>query len=59
MSDNEQTCVWDGFSYIRQSNNEDDLRYNDLYEPWQNIILSVKTAMANISKIQRMFKTRT
>lgn len=44
-------CLWDGNS---QPNPNDDITYNDLWEPWKNIIVSVKTATANISHLQRL-----
>lgn len=44
-------CLWDGNS---QPNPNDDITYNNLWEPWKNIIVSVKTATANISHLQRL-----
>ena len=35
---------------------DDDLEYNDLWEPWKNIITSVKTTKANITRLQNMLK---
>ena len=45
-------CIWDGNSQTEQ-NNSDELDYNNLWEPWTNIIISQKTATANIQKIPR------
>ena len=35
---------------------DDNLEYNDLWEPWKNIVISVKTAKANITRLQNMSK---
>ena len=48
-------CFWDGNS---QPNPNDDITYNDLWEPWKNIIVSVKTATANISHLQRLARRK-
>ena len=50
-------CVWDGNSQIEQDNG-DELDYNDLWEPWKNIIVSLKTATANISHLQKIARRK-
>lgn len=56
MSDDQPTCIWDGTNTSLNSDNNDDLGYNDLYEPWKNIIVSVETATANIGRIQNTLR---
>lgn len=58
MFDGEKTCVCDGHynSDIESDYNDDDLGYNDLYEPWRNIVISIKTATGNISKHQNQLR---
>ena len=46
--------VWDGNSQTDQVDNTDKLDYNNLWEQWKNIIISVKTATANITHLQRI-----
>ena len=46
--------VWDGNSQNDQVDNTDELDYNNLWEQWKNIIISVKTATANIIHLQRI-----
>ena len=50
-------CIWDGNSQIEQDNG-DELDYNDLWEPWKNIIVSLKTATANISHLQKITRRK-
>ena len=50
-------CVWDGNSQTEQDNG-DELDYNDLWEPWKNIIVSLKTATANISHLQKIARRK-
>ena len=47
-------CVWDGNSQT-ETKYDDELDYNNLWEPWKNII-SVKTATANNSHLQKIAK---
>ena len=56
MSNDTLTCVWDGSNNTLHYDNDDNLGYNDLYEPWLNVILSVKTATANINKTQKLLR---
>ena len=51
-------CVWDGNSQTEQDN-DDELDYNDLWEPWKNIIVSLKTATANIPTCKRLLDVKT
>ena len=55
MSDKPIQCIWDSKNNTLHSDNN-DLGYNDLHEPWQNVIISVKTATANLIKIQKTLK---
>ena len=55
MSDN-TNFIWDGNSQTIHGDPYDELGYNDLWEPWKNIIISVKTATANITHLQRLAK---
>ena len=55
MSDN-LNCVWNGQNNNINIDLDDDLEYNDLWELWKNIIISVKTAKANITRLQNMLK---
>ena len=55
MPDEPVSCIWDSTNNTLHSDN-DDLGYNDLHEPWRNIIASIKTATANFTKIQDIFK---
>ena len=49
--------MWDGQNHRLHSDaNNDDLGFNNLYEPWRSIIVSVKTATANITKIQNQLR---
>ena len=50
-------CVWDGNSQTEQDNGE-ALDYNDLWEPWKNIIISLKTATANITHLQKIVRRK-
>ena len=50
-------CVWDGNSQTEHVY-DDKLDYNNLWEPWKNIIVSVKTATANISHLQKIAKRK-
>ena len=50
-------CVWDGNSQT-ETKYDDELDYNNLWEPWKNIIISVKTATANISHLQKIAKRK-
>ena len=50
-------CVWDGNSQTEQDNG-DELDYNSLWEPWKNIIVSVKTVTANISHLQKIARRK-
>ena len=50
-------CVWDGNSQTDQ-NNSDELDYNDIWEPWKNIVVSQKTATANIAKLQKIARRK-
>ena len=50
-------CVWDGNSQTEQVY-DDELDYNNLWEPWKNIV-SVKTATANISHLQKIANIKT
>ena len=50
-------CVWDGNSQTEQNNN-DESDYNDIWEPWKNIIVSQKTATANITKLQKLARRK-
>ena len=54
MSNDTLTYVWDSCNNTLHSDNDEDLGYNDLYEPWLNVILSVETATANITRMQKM-----
>ena len=56
MSTSNYVC--DGNSEIDQVDSTDELNYNDLWEPWRNIIISVKTAMANITHLQRIARRK-
>ena len=38
---------------------DDELDYNNLWEPWKNIIVSAKTATANISHLQKIANVKT
>ena len=55
MSDN-LNCVWNGQNNNINIDLDDDLEYNDLWELWKNIIISVKTANANMTRLQNMLK---
>ena len=55
MPDN-PNCVWNGQNNNINTDLNDDLGYNDLWEPWKHIIISVKTATANITRLQNMLK---
>ena len=48
--------VWNGQNININTDLEDDLEYNDLWELWKNIVISVKTANANITRLQNMLK---
>ena len=48
--------VWNGQNININTDLDDDLEYNDLWELWKNIVISVKTANANITRLQNMFK---
>ena len=49
--------MWDGQNHRLHSDaNNDNLGINNLYEPWRNIIVSVKTATVNITKIQNQLR---
>ena len=50
-------CVWDGNSQTTTTY-DDELDYNNLWEPWKNIIISIKTATANISHLQKIAKRK-
>ena len=50
-------CVWDGNSQT-ETKYDDELDYNNLWEPWKNIIISVETATANISHLQKIAKRK-
>ena len=50
-----RNCGWDDNS---PPNLDDELTYNDIWEPWKNIIISVKTATANISHLQRLARRK-
>ena len=50
-------CVRDGNSQT-ETKYDDELDYNNLWEPWKNIIISVKTATANISHLQKLAKRK-
>ena len=50
-------CVWDSNSQTT-TKYDDELDYNNLWEPWKNIIISVKTATANISHLQKIAKRK-
>ena len=50
-----RNCVWDDNS---PPNLDDELTYNDIWEPWKNIIISVKTSTANISHLQRLARRK-
>ena len=50
-------CVWDGNSQTT-TKYDDELDHNNLWEPWKNIIISVKTATANISHLQKIAKRK-
>ena len=56
MSNDTLTCVWDGSNNTLHYDNDGNLGYNDLYKPWLNVILSVKTATANINKTQKLLR---
>ena len=55
MSDN-PNYVWNGQNININTDLDNDLEYNDLWELWKNIVISVKTANANITRLQNMFK---
>ena len=57
MSDH-TNYIWDGNSNLTDSNPDDELGYNDLWESWKNIIISVKTGTANITYLQRLAKRK-
>ena len=57
MSDH-TNYIWDGNSTLTDSNPDDELGYNDLWESWKNIIISVKTGTANITYLQRLAKRK-
>ena len=50
-------CVWDGNSQTEQDNG-DGFDFNDIWEPWKNIIVSQKTATANITKLQQLARRK-
>ena len=50
-------CVWDGNSQTELVY-DDELDYNNLWEPWKNTIVSVKTATTNISHLQKIAKRK-
>ena len=50
--------IWDGNSQTDQADRTDELDYNNLCEPWKNIIISVKTATANITHLQRIARRK-
>lgn len=50
-------CVWDSNSQTEQVY-DDELDYNNLWEPWKNIIVSVKTATAYITHLQKIAKRK-
>lgn len=50
--------MWDSNSQTT-TKYDDELDYNNLWEPWKNIIISVKTATANISHhLQKIAKRK-
>ena len=55
MSDN-PNYVWNGQNININTDLDNDLEYNDLWELWKNIVISVKTANANITRLQNMLK---
>ena len=55
MSDN-PNYVWNGQNININTDLDNDLEYNDLWELWKNIVISVKTAKANITRLQNMSK---
>ena len=55
MSDN-PNYVWNGQNININTDLDNDLEYNDLWELWKNIIISVKTANANMTRLQNMLK---
>ena len=50
--------IWDGNSQTDQADCTDELDYNNLWEPWKNIIISVKTATANITHLQQIARCK-
>ena len=53
-----RNCIWDGNSQPDPIDSTDELAYNDIWEPWKNIVISVKTATANISYLQRLARRK-
>ena len=50
--------VWDGNNQTTHSDPVDELGYNELWEPWKNIIINIKTATANITHLQRLARRK-